>query len=181
MGLLRREQTLKIAFRWIIRIVLGIFLIFTAACAVLYVRNPDTAWILAGLILEPLISNTKPPAIAEGVLTAADWGHWDDTNRKLNAVIEQNFPIGTSEAALRAKLLEQGFKPPPPPPADCWPHDKPAPIGRVIRPCPTFDLSKMLEYKWSSFPCGKTITVRWTTDHTNELTRVTGGYYVGCL
>jgi hypothetical protein len=39
----------------------------------------------------------------------------------------------------------------------------PAPLGRIIKPCPTSDPGKMLQYQWSNFPCGHTIAVQWTT------------------
>ena len=168
-------------FRWTIRVGLGILAAIVVAGAGLYVWNPEGALIFALVVLQPLIANSQPPAIAEGQITAADWMHWDDGSRKLTAIFERRFPVKSSEVALKSTLLEQGFKPLPPPRPDCLPQGQRAPIGKVFTSCPTHDLSKVLQYRWGGLPCSQTITVDWTTGDRGEITHVSASYSGACL
>ena len=138
---------------------------------ILFIWNPEAAILLVAVILQPLLANTHPPAIADGNVATEE----------LTRVLEQKFPAGTNEAALRATLFSQGFRPPTPPPVKCWPRGQPAPVGQVIFPCPLHDPSKTLEYRWSSLVCGDTITVWWTTEDNGKITRIGGDHVHACL
>jgi hypothetical protein len=157
--------------RWAARIGLAILAVFAAICIALFIWNPEAALLLAAIILQPLLSNTHPAPIAEGHLTTEGW----------TRVLQQRFPAGTNEAVLKATLRHQGFKPPAPPPEKCWPQGKPAPVGRVIFPCPVHDPSKTLEYRWSDFPCEETMTVWWTTGDNGAIAQISGNYTRACL
>jgi hypothetical protein len=167
--------------RRLVRIGLGPFAALVAIVVVLSLINPEATVLLALVLVNPLISNTHPPAIAQGQITAQDWGHWHDVSRKLTGVLEREFPVGTSEAALKSTLRGQGFKPLPAPPADCLPAGEAAPVGRVVDQCPTGDRSRILRYAWGSFPCGATITVQWTAGDNGAITHIAGWYDDGCL
>jgi hypothetical protein len=156
----------------IARIGLGILAVFAASCAILYILNPEGAVLVAAVFLQPLLGNTQPPAIADGHIKTDD---------ELTDVLRQKFPVGTNEAVLRATLHHQGFKSLAPPPVKCWPRDQPAPVGQVVFPCPLHDPNMMLEYQWSNFPCGDTITIWWTTEDNGAITQIGGYHGHGCL
>ena len=168
-------------FRWVIRIGLGFVALLAAGFAALFIRNPDTALIFLLILIQPLIANSNPPAIAKDQLTGVTLEDQANAGRKMTTVLQRKFPAGTSEVTLRSALLNQGFKPLPAPPADCVPSGQQVPLGRIYTPCPTYDRSKMLEYRWSSVICGETITVRWLADDRNDITDVNATYYLACL
>jgi hypothetical protein len=173
--------------RWMIRVGLGIFAILAAFIVVLFVLNPPAAWLLTVMLLQPLISNSRPPAIADGHIPAEEWGHWNDgrrqldTNRKLAAIFAEQFPNGTSEGVLTSTLRKQGFKSPPLPRGNCIPKVQPAPVGQVYYTCPEGDPSRVLQYGWGRVPCGESITVQWTTGDRGEITNISVGYSGACL
>jgi hypothetical protein len=157
--------------RQLARIGLGTLAVLVAMGAGLYIWNPEATTLVVAVILQPLLANTQPPAIFDGHLQSDE----------IADVLKQKFPIGTNEAALKMALFQAGFKPPKPPPAPCWPRGKPAPVGQLIFPCPAHAASQTLEFQWSNFPCGDTITVWWTTGDGGKVTQI-GGYHThGCL
>ena len=169
--------------RWLrrtIRISLVFVAVIVVAVAALSILHPEMLWILA-IPINQLFVNATPPPIAENTLAGANWGNRVEVNQKLAAVIQRNFPPGTSEDSLILVLAGQGFKPLPPPSADCIPPGQPQPVGRVFTTCPTNDRSKVLEYNWRNFPCSSTITVSWTTDDRQKITHLDSGYYMACL
>jgi hypothetical protein len=163
------------------RIGLGALGVLVALGIIVYLLNPEVATLAALALLQPLLSNTHPPPILSGVITPGDWRNWDENNRKVTAVLQQKFPIGTNEASVKAALLKQGFKPPPPASADCVPQGAPAPVGRIFSRCPTYDPDRILQYQWGNFPCGYTVTVTWTAVDRGDLTQIRGDYSSGCL
>ena len=151
--------------------VLGGVALAAGALVVLFGRQD--ALLLAGILWQPLLSNTQPPpmfADQPAGLSVVDLGD----------VLHKKFPLGTDAGAVRAALRSQGFKPPPPPVA-CWPRGKPPPSGQVVVPCPEHDPSKTLEYHWGRFPCGDTIVVWWSSGKRDELTDIGGYHGHGCL
>jgi hypothetical protein len=158
--------------RRLVRIGLGILVVLVTIGAGLFIWNPNATTLLVAVILQPLLDNTQPPAIVDGHFTSDD---------ELTDVLNQKFPFGTNEAVLRATLFQQGFKPLKPPPVACWPRGKPAPVGQLIFPCPLHDPSKTLEYQWSNFPCGDTITVWWSTTDDGAITQIGSNHIHGCL
>jgi hypothetical protein len=173
--------------RWTIRIGVGIVAAVALVFGVLFFRNPEAALLLILFIIQPLISNSRPPAVVDGQMTAEDWGHWNDftrqseTSRKIGAILQRQFQIGTSEATLKATLLKQGFKPPRPPLGICLPEGETPRIGQTYHSCPTEDPHKSLRYEWGRIPCGEHIAVRWTTGSRDEITSIRNDYGGGCL
>lgn len=162
--------------RWTIRIGAGtLAAIVILAGFFVYRVGPQNALLLAAVLLQPLLLNTRPPPIFADRVTRPE------SSQDLTAPLRKKFPVGTDVRIVRATLLSQGFKPPKPPPAACWPQGKPAPVGQVIFPCPLHDPAKTLEYQWSHFPCGDTIVVWWSSAESGELTDIGGYHYYGCL
>jgi hypothetical protein len=167
-------------FRWTVRIFLGLVALLGAGLATLFISNPTGTPLLLGILIQSLVGNTKPPEMYKAEI-AGTWTKWDEANRHLTARVQQQFPPGTPENTLKSLLLKQGFKPLLPPPADCVKAGEQAPLGRVYVPCPTRDLSKELDYRWSSGICTETIGIIWETDGGNAITRVSAGYHGACL
>jgi hypothetical protein len=159
---------------WVVRIGLGVVAVFVLLCAAAFILNPTAAILLAGMLLQPLSSNTHPPPI---VNDASGWQYEDELTR----VLQRQFPAGTEEAAVKKALLAQGFKPLTPPPEKCVPRGQIGPVGRTVYPCPSYDLDKALEYRWSSGICGETIRVWWKIGEGGAITQISGHYGRGCL
>jgi hypothetical protein len=136
--------------RWVARIGLGIIAFVILAFAVLFIVNP---FILTSLLLSTGLYSTRPPPIADGVITATDWARRDVVNVKLTNALQSDFPVGTPEAAVKAVLLKQGFKP----------------------------QGTSLEYGWTNGVCGGRITIKWTTDDSSKITGISGSYHGVCL
>jgi hypothetical protein len=64
---------------------------------------------LFAVLLQAVVSNTRPPAIAEDQLAVADRRE-DEASRNLTTLLQRRFPAGSSEGALISTLLNQGFK-----------------------------------------------------------------------
>jgi hypothetical protein len=159
--------------------------LFVAAATALFVYKPSETLLLANVLLAPLFNNLAPPPIAEGQVTHEDWLHWEAASKKLTAVLEQWFPVGSGEAALRSTLLKQGFKAIPPPPASCIPPGQSPPIGVVYRTCLTPDqterLKRTLKYEWGGGVCAEFVQVEWSADDRGEIIKVNGSYFSACL
>jgi len=159
---------------WVVRIGLGIVSFFVLLCVAAFIWNPEGVILLAGVILQPLLSNTHPPPIVNGT------SGWQDEG-ELTRMLQRKFPAGTEAAVVKAELVGQGFKPLTPPPEKCVPRGETAPVGRIVYPCPPYDLDKALEYKWSNFPCGDTILIWWKTGENGAITQIGGYHGSGCL
>jgi hypothetical protein len=173
--------------RWLrltLYVVLWIPIVLVVGFAILFAVSREAAvavLFVAALLIHPLIANTRPPPIAAGLIATENWHHPGEISRKLTAVLEQAFPAGSGEAALKSALQRQGFKPV----ADsktpmCAVGATPAGV-EVFQPCAVADPSRVLLYKWSTFPCGSTITIRWTTRDNGAVARIDGQYDARCL
>jgi hypothetical protein len=167
--------------RWSIRIGLALLGVVVLAIAGLLLWRPEGTLLILAILFQPLLGNMHPPPIAAGQFADATFQNQSETNGKLNALFQQKFPAGTSEAALKAALLDQGFKPLPPPRADCLPEGQPAPLRQVYTRCPTGDRSRVLEYNWSRGICSATITAAWAADGGQTVGDVRVGYRMDCL
>jgi hypothetical protein len=88
-----------------IRIGLGVLAAVIALAGIATLLfGPRNALLLALILLQPLLANTRPPAILADQVVEGPFGD-------LKPVFEQKFPLGTDEAVLRATLLRQGFNP----------------------------------------------------------------------
>ncbi len=166
--------------RWMIWITLGCFAIPTLLLVVAFIRNPQTAALFVTMLVYPLFGNTSPPSMFAADI-AGMWFKWDEAGRKITTHLQEQFPAGTSEAALKSALAKQGFKPLPPPPANCVPAGQQVPVGKVQTRCPTGDPGPTLVYQWGGFGCTSTVSVRWESDSRQNITQVNGGYYGACL
>lgn len=165
--------------RWIIRGVLGIAAIPFLALLALSVWNPNGGLLLVVFIYALLVSNSQPPAIANGLVGPEDWAHPDVASSKLTGAMTQQFPVGASEEAVKFALRRQGFRPPAPAPLNCVSQEQAIAKGGVI--CPRYDQNKTFEYHWGYSPCGNTIRAEWQTDGGGKITQVRGVYYGVCL
>jgi hypothetical protein len=169
--------------RWTVRIGLAILALPVLLFIALFLTNPDGARLLGSLLIAPLVTNTRPPAMFADQpfgSRASD----QETSQQLTARLQQQFPLGTTEDKLKQALLAQGFKPPPPPPTNCVPpveNGAPRQLDRPVRLCPPQDQRKSLQYAWGYGVCGATITVRWSTDAGGTVTLLDGYYYAACL
>ena len=123
---------------------------------------------IALFVLDPF-SNTEPPAIVAGQIHT---GAGDD----LNTFFRQKFPVGTDETIVRAALLQQGFKRPEAGHLACRPRD-----GKLVDPCPAYDLSRTLEYAWGHFPCGNQVVVWWTANDQGAIADIGGYHHFACV
>jgi hypothetical protein len=127
-----------------------------------------------------LFFNHRPPQIAQGVVFTNDPRSYEDVSARLSTVLQQTFPVGTGEAALKSTLLRQGFRPLPPPPPNCLKPGESPRVGAVYVDC--YDPTHELRYDWGDGAvCGNTISVVWTTDGNGGLKDVRGFYHSACL
>ncbi|HUI96948.1 MAG TPA: hypothetical protein VLX44_14410 [Xanthobacteraceae bacterium] len=128
--------------------------------------------VLVGLFwVTTLFHNTTPPPIAEGVVLTGDPTRIMEVGARLTTVLQQKFPVGTSESVLKSTLSRQGFKPVPPP-ASC------------LMPMATLPAAecKQLKYEWGDgLVCAATMWVAWTTDDKGGIASVRGSYFSACL
>ena len=106
-----------------------------------------------------------------------------ETSRQLTARLQQQFPLGTTEDALKAALFAQGFEPLPPPPLHCVQpvqQGRPVDVGQTVAVCPPQDERKSLQYQWGNGTCAATITVRWSADDHQTVTLLDGYYHSTC-
>lgn len=168
-------------FRWAIRISLGIIAVLGVAIATIFILNPTGALLGIAVILQSIFGNTRPPPIAKDQLVGMDWRTGKEASDRLTALLQQEFPAGSSESKLRSTLLSQGFKPPAPPPPDCLPPGQDGPLGKVVSHCPTYDRSRVLVYWWGNVACSQTIRVQWSAGGNETIKEVRAIYFMGCL
>lgn len=166
--------------RWVRRIVGVILGCLALPLLAFIVLRPEAAIIIVAVLVYPLFGTTQPPQMFKADL-AGMWNKWDEAGRKITTRLQEQFPAGTTEAALKSTLVKQGFKPLPPPAADCVPAGQQVPVGKTYTRCPTSDPSKTLTYRWGSAVCTSTVSVRWKTDGGDEVTEVNGRYNAACL
>ena len=168
-------------FRWTIRVSLGFFAILGLVSVALVILYPSSAFLTIAILIDALVANTDPPPIVEDQLAGVDFRTQTEASRKLTALLQRKFPVGTNEATLESTLLNQGFKRLPVPPIDCLPPGQPVPAGGVFPVCPTHDANKTLKYRWGSVVCSQNIIIRWSADDRRNITRINGIYYMACL
>ncbi|HLG83027.1 MAG TPA: hypothetical protein VKY22_18590 [Bradyrhizobium sp.] len=167
--------------RWI-GIGLSILALPALALLVLAQLYPDRTVALLDMLLRPLVANTRPPAMFASELAAARGPDRNEINPQLTARLQQDFPLGTTEAALKKALLAQGFKPVEAPRNCVQPvqNGEPLRIDRPVAVCPPQDQSKSLKYEWGSGVCRATVWIRWSTDASEVITLLDGYYNAVC-
>ncbi len=73
---------------------------------------------------------------------------------KFSSALKRQFPVGSSDGALRSILESQGFE---------------------------FLSSTSAVYLWRDFACERKVSVTWVADDYQRITRVEGGYYGSCI
>jgi hypothetical protein len=174
---------MKRLFWRVFRIALGLLAVLIAAVVALLIYTRGDALLLIALLIQPLVSNTHPPPIAED-LFPADWSH-DVASRNFSTLLQRRFPVGSSEGTLVSTLLNQGFKPLQlaPNQSRCLPiyAARPDPDDGITRSeCDAYDPSKTYKYSFSEGICGSNVTVWWTTDDRGSLVRVMGAFQSVC-
>ena len=169
--------------RWAIGIGLVIAAAPVLAFLVLVQLYPERTLALLDVLLEPMIANTKPPAMFADQLTPARTADRDEVSRQLTARLQQEFPVGTTEATLTKALLAQGFKPVETPQNCVQPvqNGQPLRIDKPVAVCPPQDQRKSLKYGWGRGVCGATIWIRWSTDASKVIILLDGYYNAACL
>jgi hypothetical protein len=172
---------IRYLLRRTLRISLAIITVLCVAFAIILALNPSAAIILAGICLQSIFGNTRPPPIARDQLVDMDWRTQKEASERLAVLLHQKFPKGSSASDLRSMLVSQGFEPPPPPSPDCLPPDQVAPIGKTVIRCPVNNGSKVLRYSWGNGICRHNIIVKWSTDDNETIKEVHATYYSYCL
>ncbi len=152
--------------------------------ALLVVWLDPSARLVVRVLLQPLVATTHPPAMFADALAGSQPRDWAETDRRLTARLQQEFPLGTSEDTLTKALRAEGFKPSPPPPSNCVPpvqNGEPVHAAKHAAICPPQDDRKSLQYAWGGGGCDRTITVRWSADARGTVTLLDGHYYAACL
>ena len=140
---------------------LGIFVgVLFVLVGLLFLVNPDGARLAADqLYLYAIGYPTKPPPIVEGRITPADWPSSPEADRKITAVLQKQFPIGSSAAQLKFVLSKQGFR------------------FRESRD----SKSRSAVFIWGSVVCEERLNIDWQTDANDHLTLLEGSYRSACL
>ena len=164
-----------------LRISLAAMAVLCVAFAIILALNPSAAMVLAGICLQSIFGNTRPPPIAREQLVDMDWSTQKEASERLTYLLHQKFPKGSSASDLRSTLLSQGFEPPPPPRPDCLSPGQVAPKGKTVTPCPVNNGSGVLGYSWGNGVCRHYITVKWSTNDNKTIKEVHAIYYSYCL
>jgi hypothetical protein len=163
---------------------LSILALIAATISGLFAFSP-TARLAIGIFIAPLLNNTRPPPIAQGVITKEDWPHFETASKKLTEAVQSKFPVGSSEVILKSILLGQGFRSVEAPPSNCIPPGQDVPVGVIFYRCLTPEQEerrkRTLVYKWGGGICTESIYVIWSRDELGTLTHVEGHYYGACL
>ena len=145
----------------------------------------STARVAMILLIASLLNNSKPPPIAQGVITELDPPRFETASKKLTEALQSKFPIGSREEIFKSSLLGQGFRSVEPPPSNCIPPGQHAPVGVVVYRCLTPEQEEQrkrtLVYRWSGGICSDSIYVTWSSDELGALTHVVGRYHGVCL
>jgi len=146
-------------------------------------------WFLSALaiilLIALLLNDSRPPPIAQGVITELDSPRFETASKKLTEALQSKFPIGSREEILKSSLLGQGFRSVEPPPSNCIPPGQHVPIGVIFYQCLTpaqeEQRKRTLVYKWGGGICTEFVYVTWSSDELGTLTHVGGRYYGACL
>jgi hypothetical protein len=175
-----REANVKRAGIWFV----AILALFAAIISGLFIFHP-TARLVMSVLIAPLLNNSGPPPIAQGVITKEDRLHFQAAGKKFTETLQSRFPIGSREDVLKSILLGQGFRSAKSPPPNCIPLGQPVPVGVVFYRCPTpqeeEQRKRTLVYEWTNGICGQTLFVIWSSNELGALTDVRGHYSGACL
>lgn len=171
--------------RWVIRIGVGILAVSGAITATLFFLDPGGTIIVLALLVQPLVSNTHPPPIAEDQLVVANRGK-DEASHNLSSMLQRRFPAGSSENVLISTLSTQGFKPYllAPNQGRCLPVYEPRvdPDNHIMRMrCDAYDPGRTYKYSWGGGICDSSIIVWWTADERGNILKAAGAYDSVCL
>jgi hypothetical protein len=107
--------------------------------------------------------------------------------RAFTAVVQQRFPVGSSQDEVESALAKQGFHHLPASIKTCVSVGEGAPIGVEVIPCPPWDSNwnprNYLKYDFSGpLPvCGSAAIVLWSADKRGRIIHIEGYYDVTCL
>jgi hypothetical protein len=129
--------------------------------------------------LDRALANKEPPRILRYHFPAeGDWG--PGKHESVAAFFQQLFPPGMRAVTMIRILRNQGFDNPRLPNLPCYPKGQPPGIGAPSYIC--YDPTKSLVYGWSTeFGCGARITVKWTADDRDAITKLDASYWGGCV
>lgn len=124
-----------------------------------------------------LLYNWGPPKILvqalDSPLMDRDWA--------MTKALNQQFPVGTIEAALISALSKQGFERASTPSPRCR---QPETSANVIRYgwCPVGTQEMTYDYEELDLVCGtRHLSINWSADATGKLTRLEATRYVACF
>jgi hypothetical protein len=181
-GNIRTEKApnVKRAGIWFVSIAAAVAAAVLGLCLV-----SPTALLVVALLVAPLFNNSKPPPIAQGVITKEDWPRFEAASKKLTEALQLKFPVGSSEEALKSVLLAQGFRNIEPPPSNCISPGQAVPVGvtftRCLTPQQEEQRKRTLVYEWGNGVCGEKIFVIWSSNDLGALNDVKGHYSGVCL
>jgi hypothetical protein len=141
------------------------------------IMNGDKVLVVGWIVLGGLLNrDVDPPPLVQGHITAENWREWQD-ERRIRTILQERFPPGTHEDALKSVLIEQGFKQPKPHCARPEPTSPPITVG------PCADPSKVLAFEWGRGRpiCNNRLLVWWKTDGGSAIAEVRGSYKNVCL
>ncbi|HTQ14769.1 MAG TPA: hypothetical protein VMH86_12920 [Rhizomicrobium sp.] len=130
-------------------------------------------------------NHLSAPALADGVIDASDWNHWERGGAKLTAKLRQRFPIGSPVPDMFVALQTEGFLTAHQ--ANCGNPD--AHDGTTAAECQNQGrvLGEMtatngeLIYRWGGMPCVESVMVDWEADKSHRLRAIRGRYGAACL
>jgi hypothetical protein len=124
-----------------------------------------------------LAYNWGPPKILKQPLAS----QLMDRDAAMTETLNQQFPIGTDEAALTSTLSNQGFKKALRPRPQCrQPETKPG--WMEYAPCPAGAKEMTYDYEQIDLICGtRHISINWSVDSVGKITRLEATRYLPCL
>jgi hypothetical protein len=124
-----------------------------------------------------LAYNWGPPKILKQPLDS----QLMDRDGAMTEALNQHFPIGTDEAALRSTLLNQGFKNVQRPRPQCrQPETRSG--WKEYAPCPAGAQEMTYDYEEINLICGtRHISINWSADAIGKITRLEATRYLPCL
>ena len=140
--------------------------------------------IIAALLTATLAACSPPPIL--GHIQCDDLRDCRAASREFTVVVQRRFPIGSSQSALEAELLRQGFHRITPQIARCSLPGESKEIGKSYIDCPPWDSNwnprNYLAYDLTLLSvCGHNIVVLWSSDAKGKITHIEGHYDVTCL
>jgi len=124
-----------------------------------------------------LVYNWGPPEILKQPLAS----RFVDRDAAMTETLNQQFPIGTDEAALRSTLSNQGFKKPLRPRPQCR-QPETTPGWMEYAPCPAGAKEMTYDYEQIDLICGtRHVSINWSVNSVGKITRLAATRYLPCL